>query len=86
MSLYVYNRPITKEELQKNYNTLHDKVHNYVTVRQMYSPPSTVGYTNVNANEVVYKAGLNQAKILEMERRRSWKMIEALKGKGNREI
>tara|TARA_R110002012_G_scaffold53082_3_gene136509 strand:- start:1159 stop:1494 length:336 start_codon:yes stop_codon:yes gene_type:complete len=75
MSLSVYNRPVTKEELERNFNTLHDKVHNYVTVRQMYNPPTTVGFTNINANEVVYKAGMNQAKMQGMARERKLKLI-----------
>ncbi len=75
MNLYENNRPVTKDELVIKDNTLHDKVHNYVTVRQMYNPPTTVGFTNINANEVVYKAGMNQAKMQGMAREKKLKLI-----------
>ena len=75
MSLYVNNRPVTREQLERNYKLLNDPIRNYTPVRPMYVPPSTVGYSPITANEAVYKAGLAQAKIQGMERKRKLRLI-----------
>ena len=72
MSLYVNGRAVTREQLEKNFKTLNDPLRNYAPVRQMYVPPSTVGYSSITANEAVYKAGLAQAKIQSMEKKRTY--------------
>jgi hypothetical protein len=56
MSLYVYNRPVSRTELENNFRKLHD-FRNFAPVAPVYSPPSTVGMPAVTANEVVFRAG-----------------------------
>ena len=75
MSLYVNGRAVTREQLEKNFKTLNDPLRNYAPARPMYVPPSTVGYSSINANEAVYKAGLAQAKIKSMEKNRKLRLI-----------
>ena len=75
MSLYVNGRPVTRAELEKNFQTLNDPLRNYAPVRQMYVPPSTVGYSSITANEAVFKSWLQQAKIEAVERERKLKLI-----------
>ncbi len=75
MSLYVNGRAVTREQLEKNFETLNDPLRNYTPARPMYVPPSTVGYSSITANEAVYKAGLAQAKIKTMEKKRKLRLI-----------
>ena len=75
MSLYVNGRPVTREELEKNFKTLNDPLRNYAPVSQMYVPPSTMGYSSITANQAVHKAGLEQEKIAAVERKRKLKLI-----------
>ena len=56
MSLYVWNTPINRKQLEANYKLLHS-YRNFAPMMPMYSPPSTVGFSAVTANETVYRAG-----------------------------
>ena len=56
MSLYVWNRPVTRKQLESNYKLLHS-YRNYAPMMARYSPPSTVGFSAVTANETVFRAG-----------------------------
>ena len=56
MSLVVWNNLISREQLERNYKTLHD-FRNYTPVMQVYSPPGTTGFDAITANENVYRAG-----------------------------
>ena len=77
MSLIVNNNKVTREGLKKNYDTLHDPIRNYTPFLPTYNPPSTVGFTlnNETANEQVYKAGLQQAQLLSLEKRNRLRML-----------
>jgi hypothetical protein len=75
MSLYVNGRAVTRPELEKNFKTLNDPLRNYAPARQMYVPPSTVGYSSMTANQAVYKAGLEQGKIEAVEKKRKLRLI-----------
>jgi hypothetical protein len=75
MSLYVNGRAVTRTDLERNFKTLNDPLRNYVIVKPMYQPPSTVGFASITANEAVYKAGLAQAKIQNIEKKRKLRLI-----------
>ena len=75
MSLYVNGREVTRKELEKNFKTLNDPIHNYAPFTQRYVPPSTVGYSTLTANEAVQRAGLAQAKVQNVERQRKLRLI-----------
>ena len=75
MSLYVNGRAVTRKELEKNFKTLNDPIHNYAPFTQRYVPPSTIGYSTLTANEAVQRAGLVQAKVQNVERQRKLRLI-----------
>lgn len=84
MSLVVFNRQVTREQLEKNVKTLHD-YRNYTPVMAVYSPPGTVGFTAITANENVYRAGQAIVNAKKVDREVRLRRIRLLLDRQRRE-